>query len=281
MGAQSQVFVQKKEVRTDSDASFYVASLVLNNAKQANALSGSMLRDIQKELATLAQDPSIRVLLVRGAGKHFCAGADLNWMKKSASLGHAENLAEADELAKMFQLISSMPFPTVAVVRGAVYGGGVGLVAACDYAMADSTARFCLSEVKIGLIPAVILPYLKQKLRAGDLTRLALTARIFSAADAASYGLVQNVANEGDLDKTCLDELNLLLQASPEAQKAFKTLQKKLAWQHSNTQELTSSAIANIRASEEGKHGLERFFNKEQPEWVCSLEKLGTLFEDR
>jgi methylglutaconyl-CoA hydratase len=202
-------------------------------------------------------------------------------MKKSAMLNHAENVAEADELAKMFKMLNDMPFPTVAVVRGAVYGGGVGLVAACDYAVADSTAKFCLSEVKIGLIPAVILPYLKQKLRAGDLTRLALTAKVFTGAEAATYGLVQHMVNEKDLEQTCLDELNLLLQASPDAQKAFKVLQKKLAWQQDDAQQLTSNAIAGVRASEEGRHGLDSFFDKKQPDWFCSLEKLGTLLEDR
>jgi methylglutaconyl-CoA hydratase len=165
------------------------------------------------------------------------------------------------------------------LIKGAVYGGGVGLAAACDYAIADESAKFCLSEVKIGLIPAIILPYLGQKLKLGDLNRYALTARVFSAQEAKDSGLIQLATSSADFNQACLSEVSQLLAAGPGAQQRFKHLAHDLGAEGFLPSEKTAHAISAARASEEGKHGLAQFFNKAPPQWICKLHDLNALID--
>lgn len=244
-----------------------VATLVLNRPASANAFSGDLLSRITALLREVAQRPEVRLLVLQGAGKHFSAGADLAWMQEAARLDYAGNLAEAEKLRVMFETLAHLPIPTLALVKGAAYGGAVGLVAACDYAIAFENAKFSLSEAKIGLLPAVILPYLARKIPAGLLHRQVLTARVFAAQEAQSMGLIQMLVTPEDVEQKLKEEIESLLLASPEAQTRYKDLFNDLsrkAWQQGP---LTVEAIAQTRASPMGQAGLQAFFEKKSPPW--------------
>ncbi len=254
-----------------------IATLVLNRPDAANAFSGELLVRITELLDEVKQDSSVRLLTLQGSGKHFSAGADLMWMKESAQLKYEGNLAEAKKLSAMFEALASLKIPTLAVVKGAVFGGAVGLLAACDYAFADESAKVCLSEAKIGLIPAVILPYLQRKIAPATLHRMAMGSPILGSEQLLKAGLVQDVASGAKLEALVRQEIQALLQTSPEAQSAYKTLSAALT-PGIQDEELTANAIAKIRASVMGQHGLQSFFKKETPHWVLNLpEKASVL----
>lgn len=248
-----------------------VSCLMLNRPDVANAFNGAMLDAITETLGEVAADPHCRLLFVAARGKHFSAGADLGWMKDSAALGREENLREAAKLTAMFEALAGLRMPTVAVVNGAAYGGAVGIIACCDYAIAIDSARFCLSEVRVGLIPAVILPYVSRKLTYGDLRRFTLQGRVFSAEEAKTSGLVQLITDAAHLEATLRDEANELLKASPDAQALLKKLQAHLD-DHSHSQgQHTADAIAEARASASGQAGLQAFFDKKTPPWCARV----------
>ncbi len=255
-----------------------VATLVINRHETANSFSGELLVQLRNLLDEVDIDPTVRVVLLQGSGKHFSAGADLNWMKQAAQLDYSGNLSEAEKLTAMFEALANVKVPTLAVVKGAAFGGAVGLVAACDYALAVDSARFCLSEVKIGLLPAVILPYLGRKIEPGSLRRLMLTARVFQAEEALSIGLIQGVATADAIEAMLQEEVNLLLSGSPEAQATCKGLYQRIAsrsWAQSSE---TMDAIAKTRASAMGQQGLAAFFEKKDPPWVRRLPKDSRIF---
>lgn len=247
-----------------------IASVTLNRPEAANSFNGELLVELTRLFRQVKDDASARLLLLQGAGKHFSAGADLNWMKAAAALDHAGNLAESAKLLDMFESLASLDIPAVAVVHGAAFGGGVGLIAACDYAIATETAKICLSEVKIGLIPAVIAPYLARKMHAGSLMRFALSGRVFSGIEAREAGLVTVTTSVENLPQVLEQEVNSLLEASPEAQRAYKRLQRKLQQNFPQTRD-TVEAIATLRVSRSGQEGLAAFFAQERPPWVTSL----------
>ncbi len=248
-----------------------VAVLVLNRPKAANAFSGELIVMITALLGQVARDPHIRALILQGEGKHFSAGADLHWMQEAARLDYAGNLHEAEKLTHMFEALAGLKIPTISLVKGAAFGGAVGLIAACDYAFAWEGARFCLSETKIGLLPAVILPYLARKIPAGPLHRQILTARILSAAEAQQFGLIQGVHAPDVMEQSVREELNALLGASPEAQASYKKLHRELALSHWQQSPSTAVAIAETRASTMGQAGLAAFFQKQAPAWTLRL----------
>jgi methylglutaconyl-CoA hydratase len=256
-----------------------VVSLIINRPQSANSFNGDILDAITEHLERIQQDSTVRALLFQSVGKHFSAGADLNWMQESARLSESENKEEAQRLIRMFEALNALTIPTIAVVKGAAYGGAVGIVACCDYAVATENAKFCLSEVRVGLIPAVILPYLGRKMHQGGLRRLTLSGRVFSSDEAKKVGLVQETVETMILDEWLKREVNHLLLASPKAQKAYKQLQNYLN-DHSNIQgDHTANAIAAIRASEEGQKGLQAFFDKSEPEWVAKVKDDQPLLE--
>lgn len=256
-----------------------IASLCINRPQTANAFSGDILEAISENLTAIAADPKVRVLLFQSIGRHFSAGADLNWMKESASKGHRHNLQEAHKLTAMFEQLSGMPMPTIAVVKGAAYGGAVGIIACCDYAVATEDARLCLSEARVGLLPAVILPYLARKIHRGALNRLVLSAKVFSALDAKENGLVQKVLPSTGMNAWLEKEVNQLLCASPEAQKAYKNLETKIFERSCRQDPATAETIAHIRASDMGQEGLNSFFEKRKPNWLSQLPQGSQLFE--
>jgi methylglutaconyl-CoA hydratase len=255
-----------------------LATLVINRHEAANSFSGELLVQLKKLLDEVNQDPTVRALLLQGSGKHFSAGADLHWMKEAAQLDYAGNVQEAEKLTAMFEALATLRVPTLAVAKGAAFGGAVGLIAACDYAVALDNARFCLSEVKIGLLPAVILPYLGRKMHPGALKRLMLTARVFQAAEALAVGLVQAVTPADGVETLLHDELNLLLSASPEAQATCKGLYQTVEARSWAQAPETVEAIARTRASRMGQAGLSAFFEKKDPVWLRRIPRNARVF---
>lgn len=246
-----------------------VAQLVLNRPDVHNAFDDIMIGELIQALDAFAAQPQLRVLLLRSLGKNFSAGADLGWMRSMADKNYDENLLDAAELAKLMQKLDSFPAPTLALVQGAAFGGAVGLVACCDIAIASDKASFCLSEVKIGLIPAVISPYVVRAIGERASRRYFLTAERFFAAEALQLGLLHKMVSDDELHGVSDAMVQTLLANSPAAVKAAKELIFTVANQPT-TQALideTSRRIAAIRVSGEGQEGLSAFLQKRTPAW--------------
>lgn len=251
-----------------------IASVVLDRPDRANALSAEMIEELHGAFTEVAGHPNARVLVLAGAGKHFCAGADIQWMKDSAQLDFDQNLAEAKKLTEMIESLSQLEIPTIARVQGCAFGGALGLIAATDIVACAEDARFCLSEVKLGLIPAIITPYLAHKLDRGTLSRLTLTADEFSGIEAVNYRLAQILTTSDQLDETVTAEITKLLRAGPRAQRAFKGLLQALSRQNFQQSNLTAEAIAATRAGDEARQGCDAFFERQKPSW--SIEPSAT-----
>ncbi len=241
-----------------------VVEITLNSPANHNAFDEHMIAALTAAFAGLGD---ARAVLLRGAGKSFCAGADLNWMQRMAALDQAANEADARLFAAMLLTLRQLPVPTVALVHGAAFGGGVGLAAACDIAIAHRGAKFSLSEVKLGLIPAVISPYVLGAIGPRHARRLMLTGEVFDAATALRVGLVSEVAD--DLDAARDSIVDLLLQAGPAAQAEVKT--QIVAMQGRTVDDATASdtarRIAEIRATPEGREGVNAFLERRPPAW--------------
>lgn len=246
----------------------YLLTVGLNRPRSANALSGSFFTELTDLLRKQKNETDhCRAIVIYGIGKHFSAGADLEWMKKAAELGPEENRLESQKIADLFETIVSLPMPTLCAIKGAAYGGAVGLAAATDLSFASFEAKFCLSEVKVGLLPAVIFPYLARKMRFGDLNRYGLSGMIFSATEAWNAGLLQGTCADSELEDLVIKELNHLLIASPEAQRALKELSQQVISQSNQQTPATISAIVKARASLSGKEGINAFFQQKKPNW--------------
>jgi len=230
-----------------------------------------MMDEVIAHIESLNRETGFRALILTGSGKHFSAGADLNWMKSSAKLSRSRNLGEAMRLTAMFEAVANLKVPSIAVAKGSVFGGAVGLVAACDIAFATDDARFCLSEVRLGLIPAVIYPYLARRMRPGQLRRLALTAKVFDAGIAHNAGLIDVVVPAPEIHQVLRTEIELLLNASTKAHGALKDLHKKLAATGFKQGSITAQTIAGIRSTPEAQAGLQAFFDKQPAPWACKL----------
>jgi methylglutaconyl-CoA hydratase len=247
-----------------------VAMVALARPDVHNAFNATLIAELTRELSALDADDSVRAVILLGHGRNFCAGADLNWMKKMAAYGHAENVADAMALATMLATLAAMGKPTVARVHGAAFGGGVGLVAACDIAIAAHDATFSLSEAKLGLIPATISPYLIEAIGARQARRYFLTGERFTAAEAFRIGLVHDIVPADELDARINELLGALLLAGPKAQAAAKALIRAVAHQPIDARIAADTAerIAVARASAEGKEGVAAFLDKRAPAWV-------------
>jgi methylglutaconyl-CoA hydratase len=247
-----------------------VASIVLNRPDQHNAFDDRMIAELIELLDQLQNNQRVRVLLLRAAGKSFCAGADLNWMRRVADYDPAQNTEDAMQLAELMRKLNCFPRPTIAVVQGATFGGGIGLVACCDIAIAVPEAVFCLSEVKLGLIPAVISPYVVEAIGARASRRFMLSAEKFSAEQACRLGLVHEVVDANALDVAVESILKDLLAAGPAAQIAAKALIQTVSNKEIDASIIDYSAqlIAQIRASSEGREGLNAFLEKRKANWM-------------
>jgi len=244
---------------------------MLSRADLHNAFNEVMLAEITTAFAELGQRDDVRVIVLSGEGKSFSAGGDIHWMKKMVGYSLEENVADANAIATMLRTIRECPKPVIARVHGAAYGGGVGLTAACDIAAAVESAVFCLSEVKLGIAPAVISPYVLEKIGPGQMRRYGLTAERFSAAEAKRIGLVHEVFDkEAAMDRWIEQGCEVLRGNGPRAVAAAKRIFTEvvgLPWDH--VQEQTTRTIAELRASPEGQEGLRAFLEKRRPSWTA------------
>ena len=247
-----------------------VGLLVLARPEVHNAFDETLIAETTRALVAFERDDDVRAVVLLGTGPSFCAGADLNWMKRMAAYGHAENLADAMALAHMLRTLYRLPKPTIARVHGAAFGGGVGLVACCDIAIASQQATFALSEAKLGLIPATISPYVVEAIGTRMARRYFLTAERFEAAEAYRIGLVHDIVLPTDLDSRVNDLLGALFLAGPQAQAESKALIRAVAHRAIDDGVIadTAARIAKVRASPEAREGVAAFLGKRRAAWA-------------
>ncbi|QVQ28987.1 enoyl-CoA hydratase/isomerase family protein [Achromobacter deleyi] len=246
-----------------------IARLTLNRPEMRNAFDDTLIAALTAAVKEAAAAPQVRVLLLTGAGKAFCAGGDLNWMRKMATLTDAENRADATRLADMLHAIWACPKPVVACVNGDAYAGGMGLVAACDIAVAADTAHFCLSETRLGLLPATISPYVIRAMGERAANRYFLTAERFDAATALRLGLLHEVTPPAQLHDTAEAICRTLCANGPGAVQASKRLVRDFAGRPMDAGLIadTVERIAAIRSTDEAKEGVTAFLEKREPSW--------------
>jgi len=251
-----------------------VAVVWLAREKVRNAFNETLIAELSSAFARLGADDGVRAIVLAGRGPAFCAGADLDWMRRMSGYSLEENRADARGLAEMLRTINECPKPTIARVHGDAYAGGMGLVAACDIAVAAATANFCLSETKLGLIPATISPYVIRAMGEQAARRYAVTAERFDAAEALRLGFVHAVATADGLDARIEEILAALAQTSAAAVSAAKRLVREVAGRPVDDSLVADTAerIAAIRASDDGREGVRAFLDKRKPRWVAEYE---------
>jgi methylglutaconyl-CoA hydratase len=249
-----------------------VATLTLNRPEVHNAFDAALVLRLTELLIELKSRPGVRAVVLTGAGRAFSAGADVNWMRSMGACSEDENVEDALHMADLMSLLNSLPLPTIARVNGHAYGGGVGLVACCDIALASSEACFALSEVRLGLVPAVISPYVIAAVGERNARRLFLSGEAMNAKLARRVGLVHEIAKPNKLDDALEDQLGMLLKGGPNALRESKELiftvegggiSADVALKHR-----TAQIIAQLRVSDEGQEGLAAFLEKRAPEWL-------------
>lgn len=248
-----------------------VALVTLDRPDKHNAFDEHLITELTQALRALDAAPDVRAVVLLGAGESFCAGADLDWMRRMADYDYARNVADARALAQLLQVLAGLSKPTIAHVHGPAYGGGVGLIACCDIAVAAVGATFALSEAKLGLIPATIGPYVVEAMGARAARRYMLTGERFEAAEAYRIGLVHDLAPSVEaLDDRVNDLLGALMLAGPHAQKAVKALVRAIAHRPIDERVIADTAerIATVRASDEAREGVAAFLGKRSPAWV-------------
>ena len=248
-----------------------VARVTLNRPELRNAFDDALIGKLKAAFDEIGQDKAVRVMVLAGNGPAFCAGADLNWMKRMAGYGYDENLADARALAEMLAALDRMPKPTIARVHGPVFAGGTGLVAACDIAVGTPEAKFCLSEAKLGLSPATISPYVMRAMGERMARRYFLTAEVFGAEEAFRIGMLSMLVAANELDATIASLVGHLLAGGPEAHGKIKALIRTVAGRRPDDALVAETAkqIAEIRGSPEGKEGIAAFLEKRKASW-CS-----------
>ncbi|OLO02993.1 enoyl-CoA hydratase/isomerase family protein [Salinicola socius] len=249
-----------------------VARLMLDRPEVHNAFDDALIKELNahlERLHALAERDEVRLVVLASGGKHFSAGADLHWMKRMVDYGFDDNLKDSRELARLMQQLDGLPCPTLCRIQGAAYGGAVGLAACCDLVIASDKATFCLSEVRIGLSPAVISPYVQRAIGPRQMRRYALTAEVIDATTAQSLGLVHEVTDGETLDAHIGQMIDRLLAASPQAQRATKALLARVDGDPDSdaTVDATCRTISELRVSREGQEGLAAFFDKRPPAW--------------
>ena len=248
----------------------------MTRAEVRNAFNETTIAELTDAFRTLGADPGVRAIVLAAEGPAFCAGADLEWMRRMSQYSREENLADATKLATMLRTIHECPKPVIARVHGAAFAGGVGLIAACDIAVASVTAEFCLTETKLGLIPATIAPYVMRAMGHGNARRYFLTAEKFSASEAYRIGLVQNIVAPDELDSAINEVLGALMFTSAEAVTEAKRLVRDLAFRPIDDALVadTAARIAAIRQSADGREGIAAFLEKRKPRWAAEYEAM-------
>jgi methylglutaconyl-CoA hydratase len=248
-----------------------VGIVTLNKEERHNAFDQLLIDELTHALLSLDADPAVRVIVLSSAGKSFCAGADLNWMKRAITNNPQENLQDAHAFARLMRTLNELSKPTIARVHGPAFGGGVGLIAACDIALATYDAQFALTEVKLGILPAVVAPYLMAAIGERQCRRYLLSAERFSAAEAYRIGLVHEIVpGEEELDEAIGEIIDSLLKNGPNAQAECKALLRIVAGQPIDdaTVEETTQRAAIVRSTPEGHEGLSAFLEKRKPNWI-------------
>lgn len=243
--------------------------LVLNRPEVYNAFNGELIENILEALEEAAENDSVRLLILTGSGKNFCAGGDINYMRSLGTNNFEENKEDALQMAYLMQALNEFPKPTIARVNGAAYGGGVGLLCCCDMAFGTENTKVCLSEVKIGMVPATIGPHILKAIGTRNAHRLMLTAEVMQGQDAVDHQLLTGLFREEEFDQQIQSIAKKISQNAPEALNITKALLLNLAYQPINDGviEYTADVIANVRASEEGKEGLAAFLEKRKPKF--------------
>ncbi len=254
-----------------------VLSVILNRPEVRNAFNEVVIHELETVFSTLAREPETRVIVLRGEGQAFCAGGDLNWMKKAIDFDFEENLKDTRKLAKMFALMNECPKPLVGVVHGAAIGGGVGLVSVCDVVLATEETVFSLSEVRLGIVPACIGPFVISKIGASQARRFFISADRFKAPQARDIGLVHEVYSdlsslEGGLQKL----LDQITQCGPNAMAMAKKLVLDLSWPEKresleNPFEYVAQLLSHVRISDDGHEGAKAFLEKRKPAWLLAI----------
>ncbi len=247
-----------------------VATLTMNRPQLHNAFDDQLIAAMTTHLRTLEGDPSVRLVILAAAGKSFSAGADLNWMKRMAQYSEGDNLRDARALAELMRTLNGLAKPTIARLQGSAFAGGMGLVACCDIAVAVPSAMFALTEVRLGLTPAVISPYVVRAIGQRMARRYFLTAERFSAQDALRMGLIHAVVPDDELDKTVESFVADLLKGGPESLAVTKDLVATVSREKLDSALIdhTATRIAKLRVSPEGQEGIGSFLDKRAPKWT-------------
>ncbi len=245
-----------------------VITVTLARPEAHNALNAALVEELTRCFEELAEDERVRVVVLEGEGRSFCAGADVGYMRDTAGFSYEENLKDARRLAEMFWVLDECPKPVVAKIRGAAIGGGAGLVAVADVAVAEEGTQFAFSEVRLGIAPATIAPFVVRKVGVSHARSLFLTGERFGARRAWEVGLVHEVATEAGLDAAVEEKLDHLLRGGPAAQATVKGLLRRLETTEPMEQPgLTARVISELRTGEEGQEGLAAFLEKREPRW--------------
>lgn len=249
-----------------------IARVTLNNPDKHNVFDDAIINQLNEHFLTLAEQGRVRVVILEAEGKSFSAGADLHWMKGMAAYSREKNLDDARALATMLHNLNTLPKPTIARVQGATFGGGVGLVSCCDVVIASDKASFSLSEVKLGMVPATISPYVVEAIGARCARRYFMTAERFDALTAEKIGLVSKVVSGKELDGRVDDIAGMMLANGPTALATAKQLLSDIQYQSVDAAliQSTSQLIADVRCSKEGQEGLSAFLEKRSPSWVAT-----------
>lgn len=245
-----------------------VATLTLNRPEKHNAMNAALMHEMRQAIARLATDDTVRAVVLTGAGKSFCAGGDLNWMKEQQQKDRAGRICESRQLASMLAELNALPKPVIGRINGAAYGGGVGMASVCDITIAAEEARFGLTEVRLGLIPATISPYVIARIGEANARRVFLNARLFDASFACEIGLIGKVVPAGDLDAAVEEEISLILNCAPGAVARAKALIAYVARHHGEDNYIyTADRLADAWETAEAREGIEAFLNKGRPSW--------------
>ncbi|MCK4233754.1 enoyl-CoA hydratase/isomerase family protein [candidate division WOR-3 bacterium] len=245
-----------------------VARITLNRPEVRNAFNWTMIEELFSVFEQVKADSNVRVVVLTGEGTCFCAGADLNWMKNVMTESFEENYKESLKLAELFYLIYSLPKPIIGRINGPAIGGGTGFVSVCDMAVASTNAKFSFSEVRIGLVPSDISPFMIRKCGEGKIREYFLTGRRLNADDALGIGLINRVVDEDKLDSAVQEIVDELIKGSPNALRVCKELLEKVPLQpFDKVREYTADTLANLRKSEEAQEGMKAFLEKRKPDW--------------
>ncbi|VAW83186.1 Methylglutaconyl-CoA hydratase [hydrothermal vent metagenome] len=245
-----------------------VCHITLNKPGRHNAFDVEIIEELTQSITMVNQDNTIRVVVLTGAGSSFCSGADLNWMQSLVNYSYEENVQDAFKLATLMRSLYSLDKPLICAVNGPAYGGALGLIACADIVVSVDDAEFSFSEVKLGIIPAVIMPYVIANIGLREAKRLFLTGERFTAMEAKELGLVTHLVSKENFLDACTVQVEQLLAASPAAQEACKKLIRKVNPLNESVDQLTTKAIAEARVSEQGQTGLNAFLKKRKAPWL-------------